>query len=527
MYIQANKISKNYSDVPLFENLSCTLNMQDKIGLIGQNGTGKTTFLQMLIGSQGVDEGTVSRKKGLSIGYIPQKMENGSIATFDYVYQSFKDIQELQTQLNYYEEKMCIATEDLDHIMKVYGDLQQRFETMGGYGLEDRITSVLKGLDLAEQIETPLGQLSGGERIRVELAKVLLQENDVLLLDEPTNHLDLDSVQWLEEYLRLTNCAFLVISHNRAFLDNVVKKIMEIEDGQIIEYSGNYSRYMTLKKQRIQELQKNHELQQKEIKRLKGMIRRYRQWGNEGDNEAFFKKAKEIERRLEKMILINAPKVPRKKLTTISQDDLSGKEVWVAKNIKKTVGKKYLFSDSSFKVYRGERIAILGKNGSGKSTLLKVVMGEIGVDEGAIKTGASLSIGYLPQHLTFDQPEQRILNYVKYLILDEQKARQVLANFGFFSGDVAKRIKDLSGGEQVRLYLLKLFQKKINVLILDEPTNHLDIYVREEVEELLSTFTGTILAVTHDRYFLRKNFDQILLVKDKKIEKLLYEDHSF
>lgn len=224
MYIQANKISKNYSGVPLFENLSCTLNMQDKIGLIGQNGTGKTTFLQMLIGSEGVDEGTFSRKKGLSIGYIPQKMENGSIATFDYVYQSFKDIQELQTQLNYYEEKMCIATEDLDHIMKVYGDLQQRFETIGGYGLEGRITSVLKGLDLAEQIETPLGQLSGGERIRVELAKVLLQENDVLLLDELTNHLDLDSVQWLEEYLRLTNCAFLVISHDRAFLDNVVKK---------------------------------------------------------------------------------------------------------------------------------------------------------------------------------------------------------------------------------------------------------------------------------------------------------------
>ena len=526
MYIQANKISKNYSGVPLFENLNCVINQQDKIGLIGQNGTGKTTLLQILMGTEGVDEGTTSRKKGLSIGYIPQKLENGSIATFDYVYQSFKEIHDLQKQLHYYEEKMCSPTEDLDRIMKVYGDLQQRFETMGGYGLEDRITSILKGLGLDRQLLTPLDQLSGGERIRVELAKVLIQENDVLLLDEPTNHLDLDSVQWLEEYLRLTSCAFLVISHDRAFLDNVVKKILEIEDGQIIEYPGNYSRYMTLKQLRVQELQKNHELQQKEIKRLKLMIRRYRQWGTEGDNEAYLKKAKEIERRLEKMTIIHAPAVPRKKLTKIRQENLSGKEVLIAKNIKKTIGNKCLFSDSSFMVYRGERIALLGKNGSGKSTLLKVVIGETEVEEGSIKTGASISIGYLPQRLSFDRPEHTILHYTKYLISDEQKARHVLANFGFFSGDVAKRIKDLSGGEQVRLYLLKLFQKKINVLILDEPTNHLDIYVREEIEELLASFTGTILAVTHDRYFLRKNFDQILLLENEKIEKLLYEDRT-
>lgn len=244
------------------------------------------------------------------------------------------------------------------------------------------------------------------------------------------------------------------------------------------------------------------------------MIRRYRQWGNEGDNEDFFRKAKELERRLEKMTLVKPPQEVSSRLSRINQAGTSGKEVVIAEEIGKIMGEKILFSESSFQIFRGERIAIMGENGSGKTSLLNLILGHEILDEGSLKVGASVKVGYLPQKLIFDDLNQRILSYVMNSLPNEQEARRQLAHFGFFSMDVTKRIKDLSGGEQVRLYLLQLLQQKINFLILDEPTNHLDIYAREEIEELLATFTGTLLVVTHDRYFLEKNFTQALLIEE-------------
>lgn len=519
MYIQANKINKNFSGTPLFEELTFTIHEQEKIGLVGQNGTGKTTLFHLLLGIEGVDEGVLSKKKGLKIGWVPQELVSDDIPVFDYISQSFTELQGIKEQLQHYEEKMTQPEVNLVHVMTLYGNLQQVFEDKGGYQLEDRIISTLKGLGISEHEQTSLDQLSGGERVRVELAKVLVQESEVLLLDEPTNHLDLTGIQWLENYLKMTKQSFVVISHDRAFLDHVTKRIVEIEDGQLQEYPGNYSRYIELKKERQALLSKNYELQQKEMQRLRLMIRRYRQWGHEGDNEAFFKKAKEIERRLEKMTVLKLPSAPKKRLQAIDQGNRSGKEIILAQKIGKMLGDKLLYSESSFAIYRGERIAVLGKNGTGKTTLLKLILGEIPLDEGTIKVGASLKLGYLPQKLIFEHPELRLLAYTKTFITDEQKARQALAKYGFYSEDVAKRIKDLSGGEQVRLYLMKLLQEKINFLILDEPTNHLDIYVREEIEELLENFTGTILAVSHDRYFLKKNFDQALLIEAGEIHK--------
>lgn len=519
MQIQVNKIKKNYSGTPLFEELNFAIHSQDKIGLVGQNGTGKTTLLRILLGIEGVDEGTVSKKKGLKIGWVPQKLFNDETLVFDYICQSFIEIQKIKEQLRKYEEQMTLAESDLERIMILYGNLQQTFEDQGGYALEDRVMSTLKGLGIGEKYQSTLNQLSGGERVRVELAKVLVQESDLLLLDEPTNHLDLAGIQWLENHLKMTKKSFVVISHDRAFLDEVTKKTVEIEDGQVHEYPGNYTCYVALKKEEQEYLRKNYELQQKEIQRLKLMIRRYRQWAHEGDNDAFFKKAKEIERRLEKMTLVKPPFEPKKRLKKINQGARSGKEIVLAKGIGKIVGDKILYSESSFAIYREERVAILGDNGSGKTTLLKLILGEMDLDEGTLKIGPSTRIGYLPQKLIFESPDARILAYTKSFISDEQKARQALAQAGFYSEDVAKRIKDLSGGEQVRLYLMKLLQDKINFLILDEPTNHLDIYVREEIEELLAQFTGTILAVSHDRYFLQKNFDQGLVIEAGGIRK--------
>ncbi|MEL5939311.1 ATP-binding cassette domain-containing protein, partial [Tetragenococcus halophilus] len=320
-------------------------------------------------------------------------------------------------------------------------------------------------------------------------------------------------------YLKTTSAAYLVISHDRAFLDQVTEKIVEIEEGRLVEYPGNYSRYVQLKKARIAEITKDYELQQKEIHRLRKMIRRYRQWGNEGGDEAFFKKAKELEHRLAKITVVKPPKPPKKRLESISQASRSGKEVIVAMNIGKMIGERLLFSDSTFTIYRGERIALLGKNGSGKSTLLRIILDELLPDEGKLSLGASIKIGYLPQNITFEQSNQRVLAFVKEFLPQEQKARQRLAHFGFYSEDVERRLKELSGGERVRLYLLQLFQRQINLLILDEPTNHLDIYAREEIEELLSEYTGTLLAVTHDRYFLQKNFNGLLVIEEQEIKK--------
>ena len=520
MNIQMNKITKNFSGTPLFEDLTMTVGPAEKIGLVGQNGTGKTTLFQIILGEEGIDQGQLSKRKGLKIGWIAQKLEKSELPVFDYLIQSFTEIEAIQQQLRIYETKMTDPLENLDRLMRLYGDLQQKFEAVGGYEIEDRLAGILKGLGLEQHQQTLLTDLSGGERVRVELAKILVQESDVLLLDEPTNHLDLAGIQWLENYLKLTKKAYIVISHDRAFLDQVTQRIIEIEDGQLVEYPGNYSRYIALKRERDQLLAKNFELQQKEIQRLKRMIHRYRQWGNEGDNEAFFKKAKEIERRLEKLTLVKAPIIPKKRISGFEQASRSGNEVVIAQDIGQLMGEKLLFSESSFEIYRGERLAITGDNGSGKSTLIKLILGEIDLDEGRIKLGASLKIGYLPQKLIFEHPEQRLLTYVKNWIVDEQKARQTLAQYGFFKEDVLKRVQDLSGGEQVRLYLLGLFQAKINFLILDEPTNHLDIYMREEIERLLESFSGTILAVTHDRYFLEKNFDSKLLIADKRIQKI-------
>lgn len=519
MLIQLNKINKNFSGTPLFENLSLAINEQEKIGLVGANGTGKTSLFHIITGKEGVSSGTVSRKKGLTIGYVPQTFEQSNLTVSNYLAESFYELQALKKQLHAYEQKMTDPTIDLAHVMTVYGKLQQKFEEIGGYALEDRILTMLKGLGLEEKVDTTLSIISGGERVRVELAKVLLQEADLLLLDEPTNHLDLAGIRWLENYLKTTTAAYLVISHDRMFLDQVTEKIVEIEEGSLIEYPGNYSRYVQLKKARVAEITKDYELRQKEVQRIKRMIRRYRQWGNEGGDDAFFKKAKELERRLTKLSIVKPPQPPKKRLEGIDQASRSGKEVVVAQKIGKVLGERLLFADSTFAIYRQERVAILGKNGSGKSTLLQLILGELLPDEGALSLGASIKVGYLPQIITFEDPNQRVLAFIKEIFPQEQKARQTLAHFGFYSEDVQRRVKDLSGGERVRLYLLYLFHKQINFLILDEPTNHLDIYAREEIEELLSEYTGTLLAVTHDRYFLKENFNKTLTIEDQKIKK--------
>ncbi|WP_195972064.1 ribosomal protection-like ABC-F family protein [Enterococcus gallinarum] len=517
MLIQANKISKNFGGTPLFEQLTFQIDPGEKIGLIGINGSGKTTLLDLLLGTEKNDTGTISRRKSLSIGHLAQEFSPSSETVLTYLQTSSPRLQEISRKMRRCEQQMSDPDADLSKLLDRYGQLQLQFEELDGYLLEDRILASLRGLGIAQLQETSLQALSGGERVKVELARLLLTEHDLLLLDEPTNHLDLASLHWLENYLINTKKAYIVISHDRAFLDKVTTRICEIEDGQLISYPGNYSQYRSLKQARIAELTKNYELKQKECQRLKAMIRRYRQWGNEGDNEDFFRKAKEIEKRLAKITLVKPPLPPKKRIRTVNQSDRTGREVFIARNIGKVMADRLLFEDSSFSIYRGDRLAIIGENGTGKTTLIQLLLGTLALDAGTIKSGSNLQIGYLPQKLSFSNPAMRVLSFAYQFIGNEQSARQQLAQIGFYQDDVSKRIQDLSGGEKIRLYLLKLFHKKINVLLLDEPTNHLDIYAREEIEELIQRFGGTLIAVSHDRYFLKQTFQDMLLIRDQQV----------
>jgi ATPase subunit of ABC transporter with duplicated ATPase domains len=521
MLIQANMITKKFSTTPVFEGLTLAIHPGDKIGLVGMNGCGKSTLLRILTGEEGIEAGTVARRKGVSIGYVPQTLAYSETSVKDYLFNSFEKVAALRQRLRKIEEAMTDPQANFEVLLQKYGQLQERYEEAGGYTLEDRIAATMKGLGIEEKLEASLSSLSGGQRVRVELARVLTEPADVLLLDEPTNHLDIDGIHWLENYLSHSKQAYLVISHDRVFLDTVVTRIVEIEGEQAVSYPGNYSNYAQLKRERIVLLQKNFDLQQKEIQRLQRMSRRYRQWGQESDNEDFFRKAKEIERRIEKLkhALIKPPESGKNRLQQVTQANRSGKEVLVAEEIGKFVGDRLLFSDSTFMIYRQERLALTGANGSGKSTLIRCLLGETSLDEGTIRLGANVKIGYLPQKLFFANPKQRLLAYVQDVLPEEQKARRTLAQFGFFAEDVTKRIQDLSGGEQMRIYLLKLLQQKINFLILDEPTNHLDIAGKEELETILAAYEETILVVSHDRYFLRKVTDGQLAITDGSIRK--------
>lgn len=520
MYIQGKELTKNFGTTPVFEKIDLTINPGDKIGLVGHNGCGKSTLLRLLTGEEGVNGGTIARQKGLVIGYVPQKLIQKNCSVEEYLLNSFPEIESLAKEMRRVEALMADPDNDLERLLSHYGRLQSDYEAAGGYTLADRISGTLKGLGLEDKLGVSLTELSGGQRVRVELARVLTAAAEVLLLDEPTNHLDLAGIAWLESYLAHTKQAYLVISHDRQFLDNVTNRILEIEGDELIAYPGNYSRYRALKAERLATLQKNFDLQQKECQRLKLQIRRYRQWAQEGDNDAFFKKAKELERRLAKLQeqLKQPPKPPKKRLGQLQVAERSGSEVVIAQDIGKLAGDKLLFCAGSFTLYRKERVALVGANGSGKSTLLRCLTGELPLDEGMITLGANVKVGYLPQKLVFANPKQRLLEYVEEFLPFDQ-SRRMLARHGFYAEDVTKRIQDLSGGEQMRLYLLRLLQEQVNFLILDEPTNHLDIYGKEELEELLQGYQETLLVVSHDRYFLNKVCQKRLVISEGQLQK--------
>lgn len=498
----------------IFENLSLEIKTGDKLGVVGRNGSGKTTLFKLISGIEQPDSGALHFKKGTKIGYLAQIPSfEIEITGYDILNSAFEELKAMQEKMTTLEIELANPnTDETDKLLRIYGDLQEEFARRDGYAIDSEIDKIINGLQLQSFVRQPFGQLSGGEQTKIMLGKLLLMKPDLLLLDEPTNHLDLFAVEWLEAYLTDYPGTVVIVSHDRYFLDAVVTKIADLEEGELHLYYGDYSAFIHEKETRLMKEFQDYEEQQKKMKKMKEAIKRLRQWANEANppNAGLHRQARNMERAMERMTKVRRPLIdPKKMALTFETSQRSGKKVVVLEGIKKSFGQKQLLNEADFHVYWKDRIAIVGRNGSGKSTVLKILLGDLPVDAGISKLGSNVNIGFLSQHFEVKDPKARLIDVFRQVVhVDEGKARHILAKFMFYGPDVFKRIGDLSGGERMRLRLVQLMHQDINLLVLDEPTNHLDIESREVLEEALEDFTGTIVAVSHDRYFLNKLFSR-------------------
>lgn len=518
-----NNITKSFGGNIIFENISLEIKNGERVGLVGRNGSGKTTIFQLLTGMENVDVGAIHMKKGTRIGHVAQipKFDDG-ITVYDVLSSAFKAEKELEREMHALEKNMAEELEPfaLEKLMERYGIIQERFAFLGGYEIEANIMKVANGLQVAELCSRLFTELSGGEQTKVSLAYMLLQKPDLLLLDEPTNHLDLFAVEWLEQFLKEYVGTVMVISHDRYFLDEVVTKILDLEDGEIHVYHTNYSQFIKEKEERLLQEFQAYQEQQKKIKKMKEAIKRLREWANQANppNEGLHKRARNMERALERIEKLKRPILERKQMgLQFEGQERSGKDVVVMKEVSKGFAERALFEKANLHIRFQERAAIVGRNGTGKTTLLKLLLEEIQQDAGEIRIGSSVKIGYLSQHAYGNMKNNVLEAFRECVAVTEGEARHILARFLFYGPAVFKKVTQLSGGEKMRLRLAQLMYQDINFLILDEPTNHLDIESREVLEEALEQYNGTILAVSHDRYFLNKLFEKTYWIDEHKL----------
>lgn len=513
------EIEKYYGANHILKGVTFDIKQGECIGLLGKNGTGKSTLFRIMAGLEPCDAGSRMLRKGAVVGMLeqlPQYPED--FTAYDVLYTSFEEVHSLRGSMQKLEMLMNGGSYT-EELLDKYGRLQERFELLEGYAVEDNIARVCTGLKIDRQLSwTPFNNLSGGEQTRVMLGVLMLAQPDILLLDEPTNHLDIDSMEWLEEYLSSYKGTSVIISHDRYFLDRVVGRIVELSDGRADVYEGGYSWYRKEKEMRYLSRLERYEQEQKKIKQLEAAAKRMHEWAKMADNPAMHKRAFNIEKRIERLDKTEKPLVERSLDSEFNEYGFSGKDVVTAKSVVKAYQDKIVLGGTDFIVQKGERVAVLGNNGSGKTTLFKCILGETGIDSGSIKTGESIRFAYLPQVVSFEDPELSILDMVRArLMISEGNARKLLAGYRFRSEDVYKSIGSLSGGEKSRLRLCILMQGEVNLLLLDEPTNHLDIESREWLEAALEEFDGTIIFISHDRYFINKFATRISLLENGRV----------
>ena len=511
--IQVKNLSKFFViGENLLENLSFEIQEGECVAILGRNGCGKTTLFNILTGQMDYDDGDVYVNPNKKIGLISQipKFPVG-FTVEDVLRSAYADIMRVKQKMELLECEMVEgATEEQ---LREYDRLSNVFQSGGGYDMDVEVDKICNGLAITpEQRVQDFASLSGGEKTRVNLARLLLEKTDILLLDEPTNHLDLNSVEWLEGYINAFKGTVLAISHDRYFIDRVADRVIEITEGHAEFYSGNYSFYMDEKQARFDLQLKQYEQEQAKLKQLGYTVERMKGWGI--NNRTLYRRAMSIQHRMERIKKTEKPKTEKKMKATFGEKDFSGDIVFKMKNVAKSFGDRTLFSDVNLTVEGGERIALLGDNGTGKSTFIKCLLGDEDC-AGKIQFGPTVKFGYLPQIIHFAHPERTLYDTMLYeKNCTPQVARDRLGQFLFQGEDVFKQVGNLSGGEQSRLRLCMLMDEKINLLILDEPTNHLDIASREWVEAAIEEFEGVLLFVSHDRYFIEKFAERIWLLED-------------
>lgn len=524
--LSGNGLKKEFGANKLFEGINLEVQEHEKIGLVGLNGCGKTTLFKMLQGEESIDAGTVSISKGTIIGYLEQQPKYPNKTVRDVLLLAFENINDIKERMIVIEEKMATCTNEdkLNEYVEMYGKLCESFENIGGYEYEVKYSTVVSGLGLSDEFcQQQFEELSGGQKTKVLIAKMLLSEPNLLFLDEPTNYLDIESLNWLENYLQGFKGSLIIISHDRYFLDKVVNKIWELTPTLMETYNGNYSDYVIEKQVRFEERMKDYTDQQKELKRMDDQIR----WMQSTGSNVLKAKAHIIEHRLEKIEKLDKPVLLTRKLKINLKGSRSPKKVIDFKNIAQGFD-DILFGGVTGSVFAGDSIGIVGKNGIGKTTLIRTILGELEPIEGDLEIGESIRIGYLDQESKFEDETKTILGeYLYRTNLNNEKGRGELAKIGFYRDDVNKKISMLSGGEKKRLKLAILIQQNPNLLILDEPTNHLDLISREQFENILIDFEGTLLFISHDRYFLNKTASKIWELTPEGIKEVLgnYDDY--
>lgn len=525
--LDVNKLGKNFGYGQLFENVSFSLNEGESISIVGPNGCGKSTLLKIIAGIEKADIGQVSIKKDAKVAYLDQT--GSSIIDDRKVYavlkETFGELNEMESRLNQLQEKMNQGLEEKEYnsILEKYCKLMERFSMAGGYEMDVNISTVIEGLKIDRNLlEQSYNNLSGGEKTLIQLAKALIIKPELILLDEPTNHLDIERIEWLESYIKSFKGASVIVSHDRYFLDKMSNKILDIDNGFGKLYVSNYSGYLVEKQKDFEKKLADYKDQQAIIKRLDEQRKYFAERGMATNSSTLCDRAHALQTQIERLkkYAIERPKEKKKINVGFSEEIKSSKKVITVEKLNVSIPKgRKILDNINIEIRSGERVALIGNNGSGKSTFIKTILGQRELlATGEVNIGPSVKIGYLPQIINFPNGEQKLLDYFMNSVgTNEEKARRILAAFQFYKEDVIKKVKSLSGGERMRVKLAELLQLKINTLIFDEPTNHIDIPTKEVLEEAIEDFDGTLIFVSHDRFFINKFAEKTIEFKDGNI----------